>query len=452
VDARWLVPHIEQMLYENPLLTMDYLEAFQATGEPEFEAVARDVLRYVEREMTTPEGLFYSATDADSEGEEGLFFIWTPAQLEAVLGSDLAALASDYWGVSEAGNFEGANILHRPETDEAVAARSGISREVLAERIATARELLYAERKQRIPPHLDNKVLAGWNGLMISAHARAARMLGEERYLQVAQRAMAALLERLRMEDGTLRRSWAAGAARHPAVLEDYAFVVAACLDLFEASWEGRWLDAALALQGQQDRLFRDAAEGTYWLTAAGAEKLLARERPAHDGAVPSGNSVTALNLYRLAAITGEDRWRAQGDGLLKAFAETFAQAPAALAEMLLAVDFRDDDVREVVFVAPDGARAAAAALLEQMARIYLPNAVVVGNGPGTAGLELLQGRVDAAAGGAGAGGVAAGSTVGGGRGAAALAYVCRGGACELPTHDPQVLTRLLREVKPLTQ
>lgn len=427
VDREWLVPHFEKMIYDNALLTMDYLEAYQLTGREDFARIGREILDYVGREMTSPEGLFFSATDADSEGDEGVFFVWSIAELERVLGDDLARAAVAFWGASERGNFEGGNILHRPRPAADVALELGLSVEALAEQIETARKKLYAEREKRVHPSLDHKILTAWNGLMISAHARAARMLSEPRYGEAASRAMGALLDRLRV-DGLLRRSWAEGAARHDAVLDDYAFLIAACIDLFEFSWNHQWLSEALSLQALQDQLFLDLEQGAYRFTASTAEQLLARERPAYDGALPSGNSVTALNLYRLASLTGEDQWRAKGDALLQLFASQLEESPTALAQMLLAVDFRNDASQEAVILAPPGTDAGP--LLAQMARTFAPNTVIVGAGPGTESLALLAGREAL-----------------GGR---ATAFVCRGGLCNLPTNDPEELARQLREFKPL--
>ncbi len=428
VDAQWLVPHFEKMLYDNALLTLDYLEGYQASGRKRFAAVAREILAYVEREMTSPGGLFYSATDADSEGEEGRFFVWTPTELSAALGKKLARIASTYWNVTLTGNFEGQSVLHRARPAELVATELGITPAELEAQIARTRRELYEARALRVPPARDEKVLAAWNGLMISAFARAGLVLREPRYARVGERAMRTLLLCLR-EEGRLRRSWADDDAHHDGVLDDYAFLVAACIDLFEATWDRGWLNEALAMQTMQDSLFLDPA-GAYRFTALGAEKLLARERPSHDGAIPSGNSVAARNLYRLAAITGDDRLRAKGDALLKAFAALLIRSPAALSELLLAVDFRDDEAKELVIVAPDGSPLSAKGLLDRLASTYSPNLVLVGNGRESKGLELLEGR-----------------SAERGR---ATAYLCRDGVCNLPTTDPKELARQLAEVKGL--
>ena len=428
VDSHWLVPHFEKMLYDNALLTLDYLEGHQASGRKDLADVAREILAYIEREMTSDEGLFYSATDADSEGEEGIFFVWSPQEIEAALGKELARVATSYWGVTKEGNFERANILHRSKPVELVATELGLSLDALEGKINEAKGRLYDARSLRVPPQRDEKVLAAWNGLMVSAHARAAIVLREARYARIGERAMRTLLLSLRGE-GRLHRSWAAGKARHDAVLDDYAFVVAACLDLFEATWDRDWLREAITIQATQDSLFSDEGGG-YRFTAVGAEELLARERPSRDGALPSGNSVSARNLYRLAAITTDDAWRAKGDALLKAFASSLERSPASLAEMLLAVDFRDDAAKELVIVAPDGSPLSAKALLDEAAKVYCPNLVVVGNGRSSKGLALLNDRSPIA-----------------GR---ATAYVCRGGVCNLPTNDPAELARQLGEFETL--
>ncbi|MCP5115160.1 MAG: thioredoxin domain-containing protein, partial [bacterium] len=283
-DARWLVPHFEKMLYDNALLVVAYLEGYQATGREEFAHTAREILRYVERDMTSPDGAFYSATDADSpnpegEREEGWFFTWTPAELEVVLGKEKARVAAAHYGVTAEGNFEGRSILFRGAGPEPQA-------------IEEIKELLYGARSGRPPPLRDEKVLTAWNGLMISAHAFASLVLGENEYAQRAERAAEFVLENLE-SDGRLLRSWKAGRASHNAYLDDYAFLTAALIDLYEATGRLRWIKEAIRLDGVLAEHYEDPAGG-FFLTSDDHEKLLAREKPAYDGAEPSGNSVAA--------------------------------------------------------------------------------------------------------------------------------------------------------------
>ena len=432
-DPQWLVPHFEKMLYDNALLALAYLEAWQVTGRDDFAAVARDILRYADRDMSTADGGFASATDADSPAPdghraEGWFFTWTPAELSAALGPDAARRVAAAYAVSEAGNFDGRNILHTPRATDAVAGDLGVAPQALRDTLATARETLYAARARRPPPLRDDKVIAAWNGLMISALARAALAFDEPGYAQRAAGAAGFVLEHLRV-DGRLRRSYAGGAAHHDAYLADYAFLIAGLLDLSEATGERRWLDEAIALDRVLAAHYEDPAGGFY-ATADDHETLLAREKPADDGAEPSGNSVQALNLLRLSELTGDDRYRQRAERTLRAFAQALAKDPASLAEMLLALDFALDAPREIVIVAPTS-RAEAAPLLAELRRQFVPNRVLA---VAVEGADLARQ--------AERGPLLTGKTAIGGR---ATAYVCKRRVCALPTSDPKVFAAQLR-------
>jgi hypothetical protein len=438
-DERWLVPHFEKMLYDNALLAMAYLEAHQATGREEFGRVAREILRYVERDMTSPEGAFYSATDADSptpdgRREEGWFFTWTPDELRAVLDEEQARVVIAYYGVSSRGNFEGRNILHvaRPLAD--VARDLGLSLEKARAVIEESKDRLYAARAKRPPPLRDDKILAAWNGLIIAAHAQAALVLGDERYAERAARAATFVLTRMR-QDGRLLRSYKGAQARHTGYLDDYAFLIAGLLDLYEATGEPRWLKEALALDGVLEGSYEDKGHGGYFMTSHDHEALLAREKPAYDGAEPSGNSVQALNLMRLHELTTQDRYRQRAERTLQAFGGRLSQSPAALSEMLLAADFHLDTPKELVIVTPHS-RTDAEALLARLRSTFVPNRVltVVAEGSDLAAqsqlVPLLQGKVT--------------------RNGQATAYVCEQRVCKLPTSDPEVFARQIQKVEPL--
>ncbi len=282
-DARWLVPHFEKMLYDNALLTMAYLEGYQVTGREDFARVAREILRYVERDMTSPEGAFYSATDADSNApngrrEEGWFFTWTAREIEEVVGQERARIVGAYYGVTAAGNFEGRNILHvqRPLPD--VAGELGLSPERVGEVVEESKELLYAARAMRPPPLRDEKILAAWNGLMIGAHARAALVLGNERYASRAARAAEFILTTMRSKEGRLLRSFMDGQTSRNGFLDDYAFLISGLLDLYEATGAPRWLEEALALDGVLEDFYEDKERGGCFMTSDDHESLLARE------------------------------------------------------------------------------------------------------------------------------------------------------------------------------
>ena len=421
-DPRWLVPHFEKMLYDNALLVVVYLEAWQQTGDPAHAATARSILRYVRREMVAPGGGFYSATDADSltpagHREEGWFFTWTPAEIADLVGSERAALATAAWGLTAAGNFEGRNIpwLERSLTDTAAALKRPLP-DVVTE-LDTIKDTLYAARSRRPPPLLDDKILTAWNGLMISAFATAGKDLGEPDSVAVAARAADFLLTNLR-EVGVLHRSWKDGQIGAPGILDDHAFLCAGLLDLFEATGEVRWLDEAIALDAAIATRFADPAGG-WFLTAADSETLLAREKPTSDGAEPSGLSVHALNLLRLAALTTDPGYRTRADAAMGSVKGRLTRSPMALTEMLLAVDWTLDRPTEIAIVAPRGQRPAALQLAAERGRRFLPNAVTVVVEEG-APLDAAARRIPWLAGKKA-------------RGGAVTAYVCEEGICELP-------------------
>ena len=438
-DRRWLVPHFEKMLYDNALLTIAYIEGFQATGREDFARVARDTLRYLERDMSAPEGGFYSATDADSptpagHREEGWFFTWTPADLEAALGKTSATAISSYYDVTPAGNFEGRSILNTPRSLQVVAKELGMQAAALEGLVRESREILYEVRAKRPPPLRDDKILTAWNGLALGAFARAAIAFGEPRYAERAIRAAAFVLERLRV-DGRLRRSFIDGQVREAAVLDDYAAMISGLLDLYEATGETRWVREAIALDAVLERDFEDREGGGFFQTSHDHEQLLAREKPSYDGAEPSGNSVHALNLLRLAEMTGDDAYRVRADATLAALGSTIERSPAALADALLALDFRLDTPKEI-FVVTASSRAEAEPFLERLRRTFLPNRVL-GIAIEGADLEaqsqlvpLLEGKVA--------------------RDGRATAYVCERGVCKLPTLEPDVFARQIGVVDPL--
>ncbi|HYQ80223.1 MAG TPA: thioredoxin domain-containing protein [Anaeromyxobacteraceae bacterium] len=422
-DSAWLVPHFEKMLYDNALLAVAYAEAWQVTGRADFARVVRTTLDYLLREMASPEGGFYSATDADSEGVEGKFFVWSEREIRERLGPEADRFAA-FYGVTPGGNFEGENVLHVPRPDEAE-----------WQALAGARARLLEVRARRPAPLRDEKVLAAWNGLAISALAFGGRVLHEPRWVEAARRAAGFVLSEMR-RDGRLLRSWKGGrAAPVPGFLEDHAFLCQGLLDLYEATFEVRWLREATALAEATERLFADRERGGWFATAEDHERLIAREKPSHDGAEPSGASVAALNALRLGAFTAEDRWRQVAERALRAYADILARSPHALHDMLLAVDFRSDDAREVVLVWPAG-QPAPEPFLEVLRRTFLPNRALAG-APEGAELQAL-GEVAP---------VTREKRAAGGR---PTAYVCERGACRLPAIEPDKLRAQVEPVKPL--
>lgn len=435
-DARWLVPHFEIMLYDNALLAIAYLEAFQVTGDEQFRIVAEEILQFVQRDMASPEGAFYSAIDADSPApdghrEEGRFFTWTPAELDQLLESDEAQLVKNYYQISDSGNFEDRNILHAPQPLETVAEALNIPVPRAQSLLAAAREKLYRARAGRPAPHRDEKILCAWNGLMISAFARGGLVLGEPAFTEKAETAAGFLLDNL-SEDGRLYRSFKDGRAGHSGYLDDYAFTIAALLDLYESSGEIRWLERALALDRNLEEHYEDP-QGGFFMSADDQEKLLARQKPAFDGAEPSGNAVALLNLLRLHLLTGDGRYRQRAEKGLQAFAGTLQTNPLALSEMMLALEFRLDRAKAIVIVIPKGG--SAEPMLQVLRRTFLPNRalLVVEEGPQLQRqaklVPLLEGKE-----------AEEGRTT---------AYVCIEGACQLPTGDAGKFARQIAEVEP---
>jgi len=344
-EPRWLVPHFEKMLYDNALIAVAYLEAFQATGDPDYERVLRGVVDYVLREMTDQAGGFYSATDADSltpsgESEEGYFFTWTRSEVDALLGAPEARVAIAWFGLSEKGAVEGRNVLDTRRDVDEVASRLELDRDVFDQRLDSARATMLEARGDRPAPILDEKILVAWNGLMITALAKSGFALNESRYVTAAIRAGDFILESM-LREGRLHRVSLAGEAGGPAFLEDYAFLIAGLLDLYEATGEVRWIEFALRLQAVQETHYGDAVGGGYFRTADDGEALLAREKPISDGALPSGNSVAAANLSRLSGFTGDEVFLKRLALLYSAFGEFVAGAPSAASELMKVVSDR---------------------------------------------------------------------------------------------------------------
>jgi uncharacterized protein YyaL (SSP411 family)/aryl-alcohol dehydrogenase-like predicted oxidoreductase len=425
VDERWLVPHFEKMLYDNAQLARVYLEAFQATQEPLFRRVATEVLDYVLREMTDAEGGFHSATDADSEGEEGRFFVWTPEEIQAVLGEEEARLFCAYYDITPRGNWEGHNIPNTSRTGPRVARSLGLEEEELERRVAAARAKVYEARGARVPPARDDKVLAAWNGLMIGALAEGHRVLGDARYLAAAQRAAGFALSTLSRADGRLLRTWRAGLAHLDAYLEDYAFLADALLDVYEAGGPERFLGEAERLVGLLRQDFA-AEDGGFYSTARGHERLIVRHREGHDGAIPSANAVAARLLARLSYHLGDAALREEAVRALRAYGRAIARSPRAFATSLSAIDLLVEGPTELAIVGTPG-RADHDDLRREMARHYLPNRIVA--------------HLDPAAGARSTAPLLEGKTLVEGR---AALYVCRDFACQRPVTAPSEVGAVL--------
>ncbi len=374
-DARWLVPHFEKMLYDQALLARAYLEAYQVTRRERHADVARDIFAYVLRDLRGPEGAFLSAEDADSEGEEGKFYVWLPDEVQELLGAEAYPLFAAAYGVTLRGNFEGGRtVLSRVADDASLAASFGIEESVARARLAEARSTLFAAREKRVRPHRDDKVLADWNGLMISALALGARVLGEGEYLRAAQAAADFVLGTMADQRGLLHR-YRDGSSDIPAFLDDYAFMAAGLFDLYEATLDPARLGTACYLARDLMRLFEDAAGGGFHFTAAHHEALMTREKQLYDGAAPSGNSVAIGLLLRLGALTGDATFTRAGERALESFGGTIDAYPTAYTEALCALDFALGPTTEVVVAGREGDETATA-MLRFLQTSHLPRTV----------------------------------------------------------------------------
>jgi len=384
-DRSWFLPHFEKMLYDQALLALAYTEAWQVTGKDEYRRVADEVFTYVTRDMTSPEGGFYSAEDADSEGEEGLFYLWKPEELVEVLGEEDGKFAARVWNVVPGGNFAdqatgqktGDSILHFQQSVAEIAGTEGLSVEEFEARLEGIRTRLFENREGRIHPLKDDKVLADWNGLMIAAFAYAARAFDEPAYAQTARKAADFVLDKLVDEGGRLRKRYRTGSVDFDGLLEDYAFVIWGLIEVFQTTQDAHYLERALALQKILDDQFWDDEVGGYFLTPDDGEALIVRTKEIYDGAIPSGNSVACLNLLRLGRLTGESEFEHRADEVLQAFSGSVAAGPSNYTQLLLALDFQVGPSLEIVVA---GSRDAAdtRAMLRELERGFVPNKVVV--------------------------------------------------------------------------
>ena len=426
-DPVWLVPHFEKMLYDNALLSRLYLHGYQATHNPLYRRIAEETLDYVVREMTSPSGGFYSTQDADSEGEEGKFFVWTPEEIAAVLSPEDGGLVAQYFGVTEQGNFEGKNILNVPQGADSFAAEEGVSLEELQQAIERGRTSLLDDRERRIHPARDDKVLSAWNGLMMRSFSEAASILGRGDYRQAAIDNAFFLLDALR-EDGRLLRTYKDGRAHLKGYLEDYAFVADGLLSLYEATFDQRWLQEARSLTDSMIDLFWDDQQGGFYDTGTDHEALLVRPRDLFDNATPCGSSVAVDVLLHLSLLTGEGGYSQRAATCLRSVHEYLARAPMGMGHWLCALDFYLSTPKEIAIVG-EMSTPTAKALLDVVYGRYLPNKVVAGRDLSIAGqplssLPMLEGR----------------ETAGGGP----TAYVCQNYVCQLPVTEPDALASQL--------
>jgi uncharacterized protein YyaL (SSP411 family) len=429
VDGGWVVPHFEKMLYDNALLAPLYLAHWQLAGSALSRTIARDTLDFVLRELGAPEGAFYSAWDADSEGEEGKFYVWGETEFREVLGPD-AALAAAAFGVTAAGNFEGKNILTAPLSTHELATRFGLTPEEVARSLQAARERLFTVRQDRVKPHRDEKVITAWNALMLSALALGAQVLGDRQYAEAAARGTRFLLTEL-WRDGRLRRIWAKEQARVPGFLDDYAGLANTCLDLYETDFNPEWLEAAVRLGEQMEDLFLDAADGTYFYVARDQESTLVRSKSMHDQSVPAGNSLAARVFWRLWRLTEKSSYQARFQAILRRFHAQAAEVPWGFAHYLTVATLNLLPSLDLTLVgAPGDPRTQG--LLVEIYRRFLPERRLVLKDP-----EDLARIDDLAPAARDYAPVAAGP----------VAYLCQHFTCQPPTGDPKELAAKLHGI-----
>jgi uncharacterized protein YyaL (SSP411 family) len=422
VDAAWLVPHFEKMLYDNAQLARVYLDAYRLTGKPFYRRVVEETLDYVARDMLHPDGGFYATEDADSEGEEGKFYVWTPQEIAAVLGPDDGALFKRYYGVTPQGNFEGHSILHVPREPAEVAAELGLAVAALEERLAASRAKLRAVRARRVRPGRDEKIITSWNGLMLRAFAEAARYLGRDDYRQIAVRNAAFVLGVARRGD-RLWHTWKDGIVKGQGFLEDYAYLADGLLALYETTFDERWFVEAQALAAVMVEHFHDDRNGGFFDTSDEHEALIARPKDYFDNATPSGNAVAADVLLRLYALTGDALYERLAVEVLRLLRDAMQRYPLGFGRALAALDRYLGPQRELAIIG-EPQSADTQALLAVAYERYRPNLVVAAGPPSAAGpdatVPLLANRPQ--------------------RDGRATAYLCTGFHCETPTTSPDEL------------
>ncbi len=430
VDTFWLVPHFEKMLYDNSQLALLYLHAWQVTGNPLFKRIVEETLEYVLREMTHGDGGFYSAQDADSEGEEGKFYVWLSQEIDAVLGEELGAVARAYWGVTREGNFEGKNILNVPRVASEVASELGISEDELLEHIAEARKRLYRARSERVWPGLDDKILTSWNALMMKAFAECGAVMERPDWIAAASKNAGFLLRTLHSGDRLLRTWKDAGSdgeskAHLNGYLEDYAMLVDGLLSLYEATFEPRWFDQARRIADEMIELFWSYDDAVFYDTGSDHEELVVRPRDIFDNAVPSGGSVAASALLKLAVFTGEPAYHRTATASLRAARDMMVSAPQGTAHWINAIETYNATAQEVVIVG-DPADDATRALVRTSRSGYAPNRVFAFADADGEGIEspLLEDRPQLDG--------------------KPTAFVCENYTCQLPVTEPEELAAQL--------
>ncbi len=390
VDEKWLVPHFEKMLYDQALLALAYTDAFLATGEARYAKVIKEIFEYATREMLSPEGGFYCAQDADSEGKEGIFYTWTPGQVANIIGKDAGEIFCLAYGITPQGNFEdGMSIPHIPMSFEILAGSLGMGLADLEKLLDDGRKRLLDAREKRVHPLKDDKILTAWSGLMIAALARGSQALGDSSYAHKAAGAVNFILQRMQTETRRLYRRYRQGEVANPGYADDYAFLIWGLLELYETTFDVAYLSEAVRLQEDMSKTFGDANGGFYYV-GTGGEEMIVREKIIYDGALPSCNSVAAMNLLRLGRMTGNPEFEKQADLLMTSFSGQVASMPSAYTQFMQAFDFSLGPTREIL-IAGDLSSPGTKQLIETVHRRYCPNRVLMLKQNGKPGEDLSK-------------------------------------------------------------
>ena len=436
-DSHWLVPHFEKMLYDQAMLAMAYIEAYQATGKEEFGATAKEIFSYVLRDMTDTKGGFYSAEDADSEGVEGKFYVWTEDEIRQILKGEEADLIVNVYNIDKTGNFRdeasgentGANILHLGKTLTEIAIKNKTSLDELKERIETARQKLFTARNKRIRPHRDDKILTDWNGLMIAALAKGAQVCNEPEYADAAKRAADFILTDMRRTDGRILHRYREGHAAILANVDDYAFLIWGLLELYETIFDVHYLQTALDLNNEMIKHFWDEQDGGFYFTADDAEELIVRQKEIYDGAIPSGNSVAVLNLFRLARITADTDLEDKANKIMLAFSKDVKSVPSGYTQMMVALDFGISPSYEIVIAGNPQAKDTKE-MLKSLRKHFIPNKVVLLRPSDQEEPDIIR--------------IARFTEYQSSLDGKATAYVCLDYACKMPVTDAEEMLKLL--------
>ncbi len=430
-EPTWLVPHFEKMLYDQALLVYTYLEAYQITKSENYKRIIKESLEYVLRDMTHPEGGFYSAEDADSEGDEGKFYVWGKNEILRILGQKEGELFCKYYGVTEGGNFEGKNILTTRVSLTEFAQKIKIQKPDLISKLSKSKIKLLNTREQRVRPHLDDKIMTDWNGLMITAFSFASQILDEPKYAEAAIRSARFVLKNIQQKDGRLLKRWREGQADHLGLVEDYAFFINGLIDLYQATFDAQWLEEAIRLAGEMKRLFWDRENGGFFLSPKDGEDLITNPKEIYDGAIPSGNSVAALAFARLSQLTMKQEFQKTGDDLLKSFSVQIRNNPSAFPQMLIALDFQLGPSMEIV-IAGSRENIETKKFLRILHGQFIPGKVIIIHDPGEQGkiiealVPFLKDQIQ----------INNKTTF----------YICENYSCKMPTNSVQNAEKLLTE------